>query len=231
MLVFPVALLWLGTGAQAQASDLYQPVNKYFTAASPEPRPDLECLVRKKSARCLRMIFPTEGGLKSFSPQVGLKSMVMDALYKVNCNDAWNISIELDQAKANELSSAGYWSDQDRIRKTIRFGIKGSGLTYEAKFNWANWTQPVKNWVCGYEPYLGVVIYDCIPEDKVPLWWDDSYLGPKFDDGVPGMVKIPRPPGCNGGVCYCNHYDYCNDRGNNTIFDFECPEEILPYYR
>ena len=56
-------------------------------------------------------------------------------------------------------------------------------MTYEAKFNWANWTQPVKNWVCGYEPYLGVVIYDCIPEDKVPLWWDDAYLGPKFDDG------------------------------------------------
>ena len=51
-----------------------------------------------------------------------------------------------------------------------RFGIKGSGLTYEAKFNWANWTRPVANWVCGYEPYLGVVIYDCIPEDKVPLW-------------------------------------------------------------
>ena len=50
-----------------------------------------------------------------------------------------------------------------------RFGIKGSGLTYEAKFNWANWTRPVANWVCGYEPYLGVVIYDCIPEDKVPL--------------------------------------------------------------
>ena len=62
----------------------------------------------------------TQAGLKTFPPQVGLKSMVMDALYKVNCNDAWNISIELDQAKANELSGAGYWSDQDRIRKTIR---------------------------------------------------------------------------------------------------------------
>ena len=48
-----------------------------------------------------------------------------------------------------------------------RFGIKGSGLTYEGKFNWANWTRPVENWVCGYQPYLGVVIYDCIPSDKV----------------------------------------------------------------
>ena len=79
-----------------------------------------------------------------------------------------------------------------------RFGIKGSGLTYEGKFNWANWTRPVENWVCGYEPYLGVVIYDCIPSDKVfsffyvydsklsykvPLWWDDVYMGPNFDDG------------------------------------------------
>ena len=35
--------------------------------------------------------------------------------------------------------------------------------------------------------------------------------------GVPGMVKIPRPPGCNGGVCYCNHYDYCNDRFKKNL--------------
>ena len=25
-------------------------------------------------------------------------------------------------------------------------------------------------------------------------------------------LKHGRPPGCNGGVCYCNHYHYCNDR-------------------
>ena len=58
-------------------------------------------------------------------------------------------------------------------------------------------------------------------------------MGPNFDDGevylgnseeetldpgVPGMVKIPRPPGCNGGVCYCNHYDYCNDRFSKKVF-------------
>ena len=86
-----------------------------------------------------------------------------------------------------------------------RFGIKGSGLTYEGKFNWANWTRPVENWVCGYEPYLGVVIYDCIPSDKVfsffviydsklsdkvPLWWDDVYMGPNFDDGEVYLGKL-----------------------------------------
>ena len=32
---------------------------------------------------------------------------------------------------------------------TDRFGIVGSGIQYEAKFHWKNWTRPDANWV-GY---------------------------------------------------------------------------------
>jgi len=177
--------------------------------ADPEPRPDLEC-------------------------QVGIISFRVNEIYKIKCTDAWNISVEIDQPQSNSLFSEGYISDQDRIRKIFRFGIKGSGLTYEAKHNWANWTRPVPNWVCGYEPVLGMVIYDCLPAYEAPLWWDDSYLGPNFDDGAPGANKIMRPPGCNGGVCYCNNFDYCNDKWNLTIADFTCPEPgpaFLPHHR
>ena len=39
------------------------------------------------------------------------------------------------------------------------------------------------NWVCGYTPYLGIVLYDCLPVVEVPKWWDVQYIGPKFDDG------------------------------------------------
>jgi hypothetical protein len=84
--------------------------------------------------------------------------MVVKEVYKVNCNEAWRISVELDQPKANELMSANYISDQDRIRKIIRylhleaklllkrgpiarFGMQGSGVTYEGKFNWKNYTR------------------------------------------------------------------------------------------
>ena len=66
-------------------------------------------------------------------------------------------------ARESSFTSSDYMTPAN----ISRFGIKGSGLTYEGKFNWANWTRPVENWVCGYEPYLGVVIYDCIPSDKV----------------------------------------------------------------
>jgi hypothetical protein len=48
---------------------------------------------------------------------------------------------------------------------------------------------------------------------------------------VQGVVKVARPPGCNGAVCYCNHYDYCNDKWNLTINDYKCPEEIPEEYR
>jgi hypothetical protein len=44
-------------------------------------------------------------------------------------------------------------------------------------------SRPVPNWTCGYTPYLGIVVYDCIPANVAPLWWDDSYMGPSFDDG------------------------------------------------
>ena len=48
-----------------------------------------------------------------------------------------------------------------------RFGIQGSGIKYEAHHYWANWSQPVTNWVCGYSPILNTVIYDCLPEVRI----------------------------------------------------------------
>ena len=70
--------------------------------------------------------------------------------------------------------------------------------------------RPVENWVCGYTPILGLVIYDCLPDYVVPEFWRRPLMGPAFPSGF--ELKHPRPPGCNGGVCYCNHYHYCNDR-------------------
>ena len=49
----------------------------------------------------------------------------------------------------------------------MRFGIRGSGIKFEAKHYWANWTDPpseVENWVCAYQPIIHTVIFDCIPE-------------------------------------------------------------------
>ena len=71
-------------------------------------------------------------------------------------------------------------------------------------------SRPVENWVCGYTPILGLVIYDCLPTYVVPEFWQRPLMGPAFPSGF--ILKHPRPPGCNGGVCYCNNYHYCNDR-------------------
>ena len=132
-------------------------------------------------------------------------------LYKVNCNDAWNISVKLDKKKANTLFAENYISDQDRIRRTVRFGIIGSGIKYEAKHQWKRWGE-VDNWVCAYQPILNTVIYDCLPENQAPAWWKKALMGPAFSSGMVGAVKEPKSPGCNGGVCYCNDENFCNDR-------------------
>ena len=58
-------------------------------------RPDLECLV-------------------------GVDSADTSELYRVNCNNAWNISVKLDKKKANIMFAENYISDQDRIRRIVR---------------------------------------------------------------------------------------------------------------
>jgi len=189
------------TLSEAEVDTGYEPINRFFTAESPVARPDLECVV-------------------------GVDSMAISELYRVKCTDAWNISVKIDQKKANMWFAGNHISDQDRIRRTVRFGIQGSGIKFEAKHYWANWTRPVNNWVCGYYPILNTVIFDCLPENQVPGWWKRPLIGPAFPSGMVGAAKAARPPGCNGGTCFCNNEDYCNDRHLYTVDDIDCPEHL-----
>ena len=81
--------------AMAEPGSSYEPVNRYFTAESPVARPDMECVV-------------------------GVDSMAVSELYRVKCTDAWNISVKIDQKKANMWFADNHISDQDRIRRTVR---------------------------------------------------------------------------------------------------------------
>ena len=159
---------------------------------------------------------------------VGVDSADTSELYKVNCNNAWNISVKLDKKKANALFAENYISDQDRIRRIVRFGIQGSGIKFEAKHQWKRWGN-VDNWVCAYQPILNTVIYDCIPENQAPNWWKKALMGPAFSSGMVGAVKEPKSPGCNGGVCYCNDKDFCNDRYDSD--DDEVAEKHEKFFR
>jgi len=72
------------------------PVNRYFSAASDDPQPDLECLV-------------------------GVDSASTSEMYKVKCTDAWNISVKYDRKKANSLAAGKLISEYDRRLRTIRY--------------------------------------------------------------------------------------------------------------
>ena len=52
---------------------------------------------------------------------MGVDSADTSELYKVNCNQAWNITVKLDKKKANSLFAENYISDQDRIRRLVRY--------------------------------------------------------------------------------------------------------------
>ena len=98
--------------------------------------------------------------------------------------------------------------------------------------------------MCAYQPISNTVIYDCIPENQAPSWWKTPLMGPAFSSGMVGAVKEPKSPGCNGGVCYCNSENYCNDRcglffglffptffdRHNTVMETECPD-YLEHFR
>ena len=45
-------------------------------------------------------------------------------LHLARCVDAWNISVKIDRKMSDNLFAANYISDQDRIRRTVRFVIK-----------------------------------------------------------------------------------------------------------
>jgi len=186
--------------ASAEVETAFEPVNRFFTAESPEQQPELECLV-------------------------GIHSSAASEMYRVRCTEAWNISVQYDRKKANSLASAKWISEHDRRLRTFKFGIEGSGLKYNSHAYWKNWTAPIANWVCGYYPILGLVIFDCIPENQAPNWWKTPLMGPGFPTGHKPAPKEMRKPGCNGGVCYCNDKNYCNDRHTWTSEDEDCPDE------
>merc|ERR1719433_736369 len=72
---------------------------------------------------------------------------------------------------------------------------------------------------------LATVIFDCIPENQAPSWWKTPLMGPSFPTGHKPAPKEMRRPGCNGGVCYCNTENYCNDRHKAVQGLDECPSE------
>ena len=51
-------------------------------------------------------------------------------------------------------------------------------------------------------------------------------MGPGFPTGHKPAPKEMRKPGCNGGVCYCNKENYCNDRHGFSSEDDECPKDL-----
>jgi len=187
----------LGLLSGAALGQTIEPVNRFFTAENTKAQPDLECLV-------------------------GLDSATVSEVYKVRCDQAWNISIQYNRKTANSFHGANYISEHDRRLRTIKFGIQGSGIKYNAHVYWKNWTA-VTNWVCSYFPISSNIIYDCLPENEAPPWWKIPLLGPAFPTGHKPAPKEMRKPGCNGGVCYCNGDNYCNDRHGMMGGNTECP--------
>ena len=62
-------------------------------------------------------------------------------------------------------------------------------------------------------------------QNQAPPWWKTPLIGPGFPSGHKLAAKEMRKPGCNGGVCFCNKNNYCNDRHDYTHEDDYCPEE------
>ena len=55
-------------------------------------------------------------------------------------------------------------------------------------------------------------------QNHAPPWWRSVLRGPAL-----GLHM--RKPGCNGGTCYCNQRDLCNEKAPyfNVLEDGSCP--------
>ena len=58
----------------------------------------------------------------------------------------------------------------------------------------------------------------CPLQNHAPPWWKSEMMGPAL-----GLHM--RKPGCNGGTCYCNQRDLCNEKPPyfNVLEDGSCP--------
>ena len=102
--------LSLAALAAGQQDPAYVPVNRYFSVEADRPRPDLECVVR--TGQHWSVVFCT-------AVQVGVDSAATSQLYKVRCDQAWNISVKLDKKKANALFADHFISDQVTLLRNL----------------------------------------------------------------------------------------------------------------
>ena len=70
-----------------------------------------------------------------------------------------------------------------------------------------------------------ITVFSCL-QNQVPDWWKTPLMGPAFTSGMTGAAKAARSPGCNGGVCYCNDKNYCNDRHEYLDIGDDCPQHL-----
>jgi len=133
---------------------------------------------------------------------VGFHSIEEEVTWRMNCSEAHTKEMVLSK----DLRKALKWVPGRRI---LKFGSQSNGEPWEGE---------VKSWVCATIPMAGTVTYDCIPENHAPPWWKTGMRGP-----APGLHM--RKPGCNGGTCYCNKKDLCNERAPyfNVLDDGSCP--------
>ena len=90
-----IAGFFLAHLSSAEMETPFQPVNRFFTAESPDQQPELECLV-------------------------GIHSAAASEMYRVRCTEAWNISVQYDRKQANSLASAKWISEHDRRLRTFK---------------------------------------------------------------------------------------------------------------
>jgi len=129
---------------------------------------------------------------------VGFHSIDQDFKTRVNCSEAHTIEIPVSYGDRKSLEKKGLWLKK---KKTIRFGTQEDNTM---------WPDPVTSWVCSSEPRAGTVTYNCLPENQAPAWYKTPILGP-----APGPYG--RKPGCNGGMCYCNNLDFCNQKETDIL--------------
>jgi len=133
---------------------------------------------------------------------VGFHSIEEEVTWRMNCSEAHTKEMVLSK----DLRKALKWVPGRRI---LKFGSQSNGKP---------WPGNVTSWVCATIPMSGTVTYDCIPENHAPTWWRSVLRGPAL-----GLHM--RKPGCNGGTCYCNQRDLCNEKAPyfNVMEDGSCP--------
>ena len=113
----------------------------------------------------MNRLFTVDAGhsTPNLSCVVGLQSIESEDLFRTNCSEAHNYSLNITREIRKRLK----WPIEKRTLRLIIYFLNSTlslFLRFGSQPDGRGWPGPIASWVCSTVPQAGTVRFDCVPE-------------------------------------------------------------------